>query len=146
MGGCPLQQNVDSVPNQNPRTPQNQESDEHTDQRIRDLIAADDDSDAGDHSAKRTDGVGNDVKERTAYVEAVLMLSEQKVRTGEVCEQSDDGNDQHPVGFNSWRIPEAVICLVKDVKRHQNQNDAVHQRGKNFNTVEAVSLSWCCAS
>ena len=70
-----------------------------------------------------------------------MMLSEQDVCAGYIRQQTDDGDKQHPIRFDRRRIQDPVICLIKYVQRHQDQENAVEQRHKNLDPVEPVGLS-----
>src|ERR1041385_3146057 len=74
--GSPFKQNIDSIPNQYPRTPQNQYGHNHANGRIGTLITTNDNRDAGQYCAGGTDSIGQHMKKRATDIEAFVMLSE----------------------------------------------------------------------
>src|SRR5437870_7106603 len=123
--GRSLEQNIDSIPNQNPRTPENQYRYDDTDQRIGDHITAREDRNAREDRTNGADRIHENMKESATYIQVFVVLSEQQVRACQVSEQTDNGDHQHPSRLDGRRIRESVVGLVKNIERHQNQENAV---------------------
>src|SRR5262252_6317670 len=82
------------------------------------------------------------MKERASYVQAVAMLSEEDPRAGYVGQQTNDRYNQHLVRLYGRRIHKTMVCLIKDVERHENQKNAIKERCKDFHSIKAVGHSW----
>ena len=74
------------------------------------------------------------------------MFSKQNPRTGNVRKQTNDCDNQHPVRFHGRRIQKAVICLVENVKRDENQEYAIQQGRKNLHTIKPICHARGCTT
>src|SRR6185295_7393410 len=85
MRRCAFEKNIDGIPNQYPGAAENEDADNGADNRIRHLVATEHDGHTGNDSPQRTHGVTQDVKERSAYIEALGAVSEQQVGAEDIC-------------------------------------------------------------
>src|SRR5215471_9723471 len=139
-----FQQNINGIPDHNPRTPQDQHGDDNADQRIGQRVSAHENRDTGQNRSKRAERVRQHVKEGAPHIEAFMMLAEKDPCAREIREQPDDGDHEHPVGLYNFRSFNAVERLVKDVQRDENQKNSVYQGSKNLDSMKSVRHSWSC--
>ena len=135
-----LQENVDSIPNENPGTGEYEHPDDNTDCGIGYLITTEYDRKTGQNSADLAEGIAQHVEECSADVQAFLAVSKEQPGAGQVRKQTNGGDYQHPARPHLRGIQKSVIRLIENIKRDQNEKDTVQQRNQDLDAVKPIRL------
>jgi len=76
-----------------------------------------------------------------ANVQAVIGMLMQKHDTDQIADESDDGDDEHPISLDGLRSIKAGDCLVDQIRRDQKQKERVQKGGQNLSPLVSVRTS-----
>ena len=76
----------------------------------------------------------------TAGMDVAALSRVQYFDLNQVEEERCHGNDQHELALNSWRVKEALGCLVEKPDSHYPDREDRAESAQNFNSVIAVGV------
>ena len=76
----------------------------------------------------------------TAGMDVATLSRVQYLDLNQVEEERCDGDDQHELALHTWRIKEALGCLIEKPYRHYPDREDGAESAQNFNAVIAVGV------
>ena len=76
----------------------------------------------------------------TAGMDVATLSRVQYLDLNQVEEERCDGDDQHELALHTWRIKEALGCLIEKPDRHYPDREDGAESAQNFNAVIAVGV------
>ena len=136
----PFEKDVYALRHEIPGTVKHQNRHNDRDDRVREVPLPEHHGDTGGYGPDRAQRVAHHVKKRSSNVQVLVLRPVKQARCDEVRYKPDACDNQHRNAFYRWRRMQSVVGLIKNVDSHQNQENAVAQRGQNFHAKIAVSL------
>src|SRR5678816_1242193 len=135
-----FEQNVQRLLDDVPRSPDNQNADQNGEQWI-DLLPAGIANDHGsDDDADRTHQIAKHVHKRAADIDIVMPRGAQAPHDAPVEHQARSGHGNHGGFMYGQRAQQALIALVENPYRQNDQRESVDKRRQNAGAMVPESL------
>ncbi len=137
VGGRAFHEDAKGIADEAGRAPEDEQADRGADDGVPDERAGHGDEQGRDEDAHAAEGVGGDMEERPADVEAVFAAPVEDGAGDDVGRQAEDGDGEHQAALDRLGGLEALIGLEADHGGDPPERDAVEEGGEDLEAAPA---------